>query len=298
MVFYPCHTWCLQCHHNQPHKQFEIDGETLFSCEGTTQGDPLAKGMYALGVLPLIHELNPFAQQVWYADDATAGGTLIQLHEWWDKVVSLGPYYGYFANPMKTWLTVKQEHHNAAEELFRGTKVNITTDGRKHLGAAVGSQSLVCTYVNEKVIQWVQEIEDLAMSHPQAADAALTHGLMGRWSYTLRTIPDISDLLQPLKDEIRKRLLPALTGKPAFTDIERALLVLPTRLGGLNIPFITEKASTELSASCKITSAIVDSIVQKAYAYDHNVLEAVLQTKAAVNKQRETFIQLACCLTN
>ena len=68
-----------------------------------------------------------------YADDATAGGTLVQLCEWWDKVVSLGPHYGYFANPMKTWLTVKQEHHNAAKELFRGTGVNITTDGRKHL---------------------------------------------------------------------------------------------------------------------------------------------------------------------
>ena len=152
-----------------------------------------------------------------------------------------------------------------AKELFRGTGVNITTDRRKHVGAAVGSQSFVRTYVNEKVIQWVQEIEDLttiAMSHPQAAYAALTHGLMGRWFYTLRTIPGISDLLQPLEDVIRKRLLPALTGKPAFTDIERALLALPTCFGGLNIPVITEKASTEFSASCKITSAIVDSIVQ------------------------------------
>ena len=51
----------------------------------------------------------------------------------------------------------------------------------------------MCTYVNEKVTQWVEEINDLttiAMSHPQAAYAALTHGLMGRWSYT---IPNISD---------------------------------------------------------------------------------------------------------
>lgn len=41
------------------------------------------------------------------------------------------------------------------------------------------------------------EIEDLtgiAMSYPQAAYAALTYGLMGRWSYTIQTIPDMSDL--------------------------------------------------------------------------------------------------------
>ena len=50
-----------------------IGGETIPSCEGTTQSDPLAMGMYALGTLPLIHKLVHLASQVWYADDASAG---------------------------------------------------------------------------------------------------------------------------------------------------------------------------------------------------------------------------------
>ena len=52
-----------------------IGGETLLSGEGTTQFDPLAMPMYALGIVPLINALsNDFIKQVWHADDASACG--------------------------------------------------------------------------------------------------------------------------------------------------------------------------------------------------------------------------------
>ena len=120
-----------------------IEGKTILSQEGTTQGDPLAMSMYALGVLPLINQLDHLAQQVWFADDASAGGRLRQIREWWDRLMSLGPSYGYLANPSKTWLIVKPKHLPEATKVFHDSGINITTEGKRHLGAALGGKSLL-----------------------------------------------------------------------------------------------------------------------------------------------------------
>lgn len=58
------------------------DGECMLSKEGTTQGDPLAMVMYAIGTLPLIKRLGSIVKQIWYADDLAAGSTLDNLKSW------------------------------------------------------------------------------------------------------------------------------------------------------------------------------------------------------------------------
>ena len=78
--------------------------------------------MYAIGTLPLIHRLDQQIKQikqVWYADDATAGGQLQYLFNWWNQLLRCGPEYGYHANASKTWLVVKQEHLPLATEILR-----------------------------------------------------------------------------------------------------------------------------------------------------------------------------------
>ena len=78
-----------------------IDNCCILSSEGTTQGDPLAMAMYSIGVTPLINE-GPHICQVWFPDDATAEGSLNGLYDWWCRLKSLGPSYGYFVNASTT----------------------------------------------------------------------------------------------------------------------------------------------------------------------------------------------------
>ena len=95
-----------------------VDGDVILSQEGTTQGDPLAMPMYGLATIPIIRKLDDICEQIWYADDSAAIGTVTQLHAWWTKLAEVGPAFGYFPNPAKMWLVTKQDYFNLATNTF------------------------------------------------------------------------------------------------------------------------------------------------------------------------------------
>ena len=72
------------------------------------------------------------------------------------------------------------------------------------------------------------------MSHPQASYAAFTFDLRHRWTYVLRTLPGIADLLEPLEHPISDVLIPALL-EHQVAETERDLLALPMRMDGLGL---------------------------------------------------------------
>ena len=199
------------------------------------EGDPLAMPMHALAVLPLIEKVNPNLStiQAWYADDTTAAGSISNLRDWWNSLVTHGPKFGYHVNPSKTHLITKEGLVSTATSVFGDTQVTITSEGKPHLGAALGSSSFTEIYVKAKVEKWSEELLQLcsiAETDPQAAYTCFTHDLVSKWTYLTRSIKDISHLLQPLEDKIRMRFIPALCGRPATNDELRKLLAFPCRL--------------------------------------------------------------------
>ena len=86
------------------------------SQEGVTQGDPLSMAMYAIST--------------------TA----------WPCVWVLAS---------KSWLIVKDAKLSAAHATFQGSGMPITSEGKHYLGAAIGSELFVHSYVSEKLSEWM-----------------------------------------------------------------------------------------------------------------------------------------------
>ena len=269
-----------------------IDGSAIYSEEGTIQGDPLSMPMYALAIIPLIQKLkssNAGVSQTWYADDACASGKIFNLREWWNQISDVGPMYGYFVNPTKTWLVTKDHHLRAALESFANTGVQVTSEGRPYLGAAIGSQEYVEKYVNEKVEKLRIELEKLvtiANTQAHAAYSAYTQSLSRKWSFLARTIKGIGPLLQPLELTLRSKLIPALTGQQPVSDEIRNLLGLPCKLGGIALPNPVTTAEVEFNASLKITTPLTNTIMEQLFDYPYEVSCSQLDAKRSVNKER------------
>ena len=147
--------------------------------------------MYDIGTLLLINRLNSDHQveQIWYVDDATAGGTLHNLRGWWNQLLQSGPEFGYYPNAPKTWFIVKQEHFALANEIFANLGVQITVDGREDIWELCLGQ-IHCRNLCEKQGPRTR-LSSIASSQMQSAYAALTHGLYSKWMFPMKTVPYI-----------------------------------------------------------------------------------------------------------
>ena len=151
------------------------------------------------------------------------------------------------------------------------TGISVTEEDKRHLGATIGTQAFVESYIERKVSEWVNAVERLssiAHTQPHAAYAAFTHGLMSKWTYLTRAIPNIGDLLSPLEDVIRRKFLTSLTGQNTFNDVTRKLMTLPVlRLGALGITNPSADTPSHHDASMKITAPLIALIMDQSHQY-------------------------------
>ena len=81
-------------------------------------------------------------------------------------------------------------------------------------------------------------------------------------------------------------LIPALTGRAPPNDVERDLLSLPCRLGGIGISNPSKTAAFEYSASQRVTKPLCQLILQQDPTYSFETCEAQSQAKSEVHEER------------
>ena len=271
-----------------PARLFITGGAEILSREGTTQGDPIAMAAYGIGLTPLLvilskGEVEEAWKQVAFADDISGVGKLIFLRIWWDLVNKYGPLLGYFPKASKSWLTVKPEYLESAKEMFSKTGINITDHGRKHLGAVIGSEEYKKEYVTEKVKQWIESIQiltNIAKTQPQAAYSCFVKGFVHKFTYFMRTIPDIKTLLYPL-DQAIDGFIKVIFDNHDFNPIERQLWSLPVRMGGLSLPIPSEISDEQYTNSRLINVALTSKVRDQQSIYE-DVTKSVNEAKSAV----------------
>ena len=130
----------------------------------------------------------------------------------------------------------KKKAKQRAFTVFKDTTIKITTEGQRYLGAVIGSSKYKREYVQNKIDELINEIKVLSMiakTEPQAAYSCFIAAFKHKPSYIMRTIPDVSDQLNQLDELITSEFIPAITGGIHCSDIERKLLSITLKLGGL-----------------------------------------------------------------
>lgn len=286
----PMATYIRNCY-STPSRLFVLGGTEILSSEGTTQGDPLAMPVYAIGIIPILEAIKPddSITHAAFADDLSGAGNLGPLRTWWNNLVTLGPKLGYYPKASKSWLVIKPEVEDEVHQVFAGTDIKITTEGRQYLGGFIGSEAGQSEYIDGLVDSWCNQLivlSKIARSEPHAAYAAFTSGFRHKLTYYIRTIPNIKPHLAKVDEVIDNTFIPAITEGHVCTAEERLLLSLPVRKGGLAIPVFSNTADSEYANSRLATQQLVTNIKnQDSTALMDN--ELLKQSRKNIVKARE-----------
>ena len=79
----------------------------------------------------------------------------------------------------------------------------------------------------------------------------------------MRTIPNIKNQLKQLDDVIKTEFIPAITRGINCSDIERILMSLFPRFGGLGIPMFSEFAQKEYEFSTILSKDLTTNIINQ-----------------------------------
>jgi hypothetical protein len=269
----------------------------LLSKEGVTQGCPLAMVAFGLAVMPLVRQLKREVHQVhqaWYADDAAADADFTSIKIFMERLIELGPDYGYYPEASKSILVVSEVNKAAAEPYFCDMKLKVVTRSR-YLGGFIGSDRDLHEWLKDNVSTWehaIGELSMLATKYPQSAYTGLQKFLQNEWQSVQRVKPGIGEHFQRVEKALATQFLPALFGESLATatddtDPRRLCACLPVKHAGIAIEDPTATSDVFYEVSTLICSHLT-AAVRGVEKFKHSTHMAIRKDTIAELRKRKT----------
>ena len=183
--------WMEFCYSGQP--LLHLGKDTIHSCCGVQQGDPLGPLGFALTLHPLVERIKAkvpsLALNAWYLDDGTLVGPTEDLSAALEIVEREGPSLGLYLNRGKSLLYIPNQCDAAKSTL--PSDVPVTRGGFCLLGCPIGPPSF-CEEVLQARVAKIRECLDVLrdLGDSQLETTLLRSCLaLPKLSYALRTCP-------------------------------------------------------------------------------------------------------------
>ena len=251
--------WMEACYSCQP--LLYLGTNSLHSCCGVQQGDPLGPLGFALTLHPIVErikaEVPTLALNAWYLDDGILVGSPEDLLAALRIVKTAGPSVGLHLNRGKSLLSIPKDCDSSLSPL--PPEIPVTRAGFCLLGCPIGPPPFC-----EKVVQTrVTKIREALGGLHEMADSQLECTLLRscfalpKFSYTIRTCPS-THISQATKDfdMAMREALESILGGP-LSEWSWLKASLPSSRGGVNLRSASLHAPAAFLASSSRSQSLV-----------------------------------------
>ena len=255
--------WMESCYSCQP---FLLLGkESIRSCCGVQQGDPLGPLGFALTLHPLIKKIKAevpgLSLNAWYLDDGTLVGRPQDLASALHIIERDGPSLGLHLNRRKSLLFIPEDADESVSPL--PPDIPVTRRGFSLLGCPIGPPDF-CEEVFQarlsKVKACLSALTDMGDSQ---LEISLLRSCLAlpKVSYILRACPPnhICRSTADFDKAIRETLVSILGGP--LSDWSWLKACLPSSRGGLNLRSASLHAPAAFLASCSAAAPLVERML-------------------------------------
>ncbi len=277
--------WIESCYSGQPF--LYLGKDTIHSCCGVQQGDPLGPLGFALTLHPIIKriqtEVPSLTLNAWYLDDGTLSGPPEALLAALKIIETDGPPVGLHLNRSKSLLFIPTSVDASTSPL--PVDIPITQEGFTLLGSPIGPPSYCESVLQARVSKLKETLSVLHDMRDSQLETTLLRSCLAlpKFSYVLRTCPPghISQAASQFDTAVRASLEAILGGPITSWSWQKASL--PSNRGGLNLRSALLHAPAAFIASASSSQTLVERILDNPSnltAYLENAA-LILSTSAA-----------------